>query len=450
MALDALLLVREGGYSQRVLDRLCWRARLSPRDRRLAWELTLGTLRWRGRLSAALNQQLEQGLESLPDAAQELLLMSAYQLFFLSKIPAHAAIFEGVELAKLCARGLERLVNGVLRSLDRDGIAPSPELQALLEDPEGAEGSLPLSVEGLEALAEWLSAPSWWLEQRIERNGLRAAIQLAERNNEPAPLTITPTPGVSLETLTASLERDGAQWTPGRFASTALHLELERPFQSRSFRNQLWFVQDEAAQLVCLLASERPAQRVWDMCAAPGGKSLGLLRALSADGSLLATDVHEGKVEALRERLGQDTRVRVLQHDGRRPMRDEDPFDLIVVDAPCSALGLLRRHPEIRWRRGPAEVEALAHEQARLLDIALRSLKPNGVLVYSVCTDSPEEGDEQIQRLLERRRTLSLALPTGAPWDTLTRGRFGFNVGPGIEGCDGFFFTRLQLQAEEE
>lgn len=424
---------RGGGYLQQTLDGEARRAALAPRDRRLALELAMGVTRWRRRLDHALATRLRDGVEGVkPPRLVPVLRMAAYQLLMMDRIPAHAAVSAAVEQARAIAgEGPARFTNGVLRRL----------ADARPQPPDG---------EGLAALAVRESHPDWLVEAIAAVHGAAHAAAFCAANNAPAPLTARALGGDRPDVI-ARLEAEGADVTPGRWASGALHIAGHpAPFDGASFREGRWRAQDEASQLVVELLDPVPGERIWDACAAPGGKSLYIAERIGAEGALLSTDIHAGKVRKMASALEGWPRARTEARDATTGAPDDaGPFDAVLLDAPCSGLGLLRRHPEIRWRRTEDDVAALVEVQRRLLDAVAPAVRPGGRLVYSLCTITEAEGPAQVEAFLSRHPGFVLDPPDDTRWASLLDGSW-LRTWPHIHGSDGFFAARLRRRSPSD
>jgi 16S rRNA (cytosine967-C5)-methyltransferase len=378
-----------------------------------------------------LNELLKKGVDSVSGDTHRALALGAYQLLYLDKIPAYAAVNDSVNLVKEGEPHLAGVANRVLKLIERDG---APDLSSLRPD---------------DRLAAELSHPVWWVRRQQSMRGLAATRALAEAHNRPAPLSIRFTPQRDQGDAQSMLQEEGAKLTELKWASEGFQLDLEHPFNHPSHRQGTWYVQDEASQLVTLLLNPEPGARVWDICAAPGGKSLTLLSLIGPEGSLLSTDLHERKTAALKSRLAGFSQADVQVHDALQGMPEDqmDPFDAVLLDAPCSALGVIRRHPEIRWRRTLKDIKRAAKRQLKLLETAALALKVGGILVYSVCTDTSEETDEVVSSFLKAFPDFALAPPPNShPWNTLMdQGTLRLNAAD--HNTDGFYavrFTRLR------
>ena len=415
----------EDAFLQPALSALAAEAQLSNNDRRLAWELVLGVSRKWGTLVAHLDELLSQGCESLPAEVLRALVLGAYQLVYLDRIPAYAAVNESVTLAKECDQKFTGVTNKVLKLLMENGL---PELSKL---------------SGHKKLAAELSHPEWWVKTQVKRRGLEQTKRIAEANNSAAPLSIRFSPKIDPQDVHARLLEEGAELTPLTWAKGGYDLKVSRPFSLPSQRDRWWYVQDEASQLVAQLLEPKPGDQVWDVCAAPGGKSLTLLGMIGEAGQLLSTDLHERKTRELAGRLSVFANATVCQHDGSKGAPEGfKQFDKILLDAPCSALGVIRRHPEIRWRRSINDVKKAAKKQRKLLESVALHLKVGGTLVYSVCTDTKEETTDVINDFLLAFPDFSLNPPNPSPvWDELYQD--GLDLNPADHGSDSFYAVKL-------
>lgn len=430
---------------------------LSPRDRGLALEIAAGVERWRRWLDHHLTPFLQRGVEGTAGPLLQILRMGAYQLLRLDRVPDHAAVDSAVELAR--SQGGAKaagFVNGVLRALLRG----RDEIPAVPEGPEA------------EAVAVRLSHPDWLVSQWIEAHGVEFTEALCAADNTPAPLVIRADgPARSGDELAALLKKSKAEVEPGAYVPEALTLAgLPRPFGHQSFHDGWWQAQDEGSQLAALLLAPGPNHAVWEACAAPGGKSSLLAREMGLSrpwisprptGSLWSTDVHPAKARRLAQRLDKIEGVTVDRHDATRTPEDRT-FDRILVDAPCTGLGLLRRHPEIKWRRKADDVADAAQMQQRILEAAAAALKPGGVLVYSVCSVTEAEGPEIVRAFLADHPEFERAPspcddPEGVseigtagqvPWADLLDDNGELRLWPHVHGTDGFFAARLRRKAE--
>jgi 16S rRNA (cytosine967-C5)-methyltransferase len=369
----------EGAYSNLALPRTIARAGLSSRDAALATELAYGTLRRRLRLDHALGPLLDRPLDTAPKAARSVLRLGAYQLLE-TRIPAHAAVAETVDLAEPRHRGF---VNAVLRRL-----ASSP--------PSVPAGDRDEDVAVRTGVETWVVRE---LRRLLGDEAEVAAAALAQ----PATLTLRAnTCRVDAETLERELERAGVRAERGALVPESLLVPTGSPASLPGFDEGLFAVQDQASTFVVLALDPAPGDRVLDACAAPGGKSGHLACLVGDDGRLVAADADPGRaglIVATLARLG--VRGRVLVQDGRRPAV-RGPFDRILVDAPCSGIGSARRRPELLWRPSRDRLSGLARTQVGIVSVVAGLLRPGGTLVYSVCTFPRAETDAACDAVLRR------------------------------------------------
>lgn len=364
---------------------------VAPRDRALALELALGTLRRQSELDFLADHAAGRTLRNLPRPARLALRLGLYQLRH-SRVPAVAAVHESVELAKMAGPRAAALVNAVLRRAAAAAPASLEELLGAEEDP-------------LRRRAIRLSHPDWLLARWEARRGEAAAQAMAEFDNETPVPALRPV-GVSRDELAAELRAEGLTVAPGRLLTSALRV----PGGARAAAALAGraVAQDEASQLIPHLLAPAGAPRIADACAAPGNKTA-MLSALAPAADILALELHPHRARQLRLRA---PRARVLAADAAAPWPVRATFDRILVDAPCSGAGTLQRHPEIRWRLRPADLPALAARQLALLRRAASHLAPGGRLAYSVCSLEPEEGSEVVANFLREHPGFRL-LPAG-------------------------------------
>lgn len=345
-----------------------------PRDRGLATELVYGVLRWQRRLDHDLAPRIDQGLDALEPVARVLLRVGVYQIRHLDRIPAPVAVSATQDAARSMGAGrLAGLLNAVLRK-----VAKSPE-----DLPDGGADR---------AIALRSSLPLWVVAAlRVAYGGQVAEEAAALRRR--APMTVRPTLARGgMEALTTRLATEGFQVSDAPYG-TAMVTGAGDPFATAAFREGLFVPQDPASVHVLDLLNVAPGARVLDLCAGRGIKATGLcdrgidVVAVDRDGGRLAD------TESLAKRLGVADKLTVHEADASSPDLDLGTFDHVLVDAPCTGLGTLRRHPEIAWRRQPADVGRLTEVQAALLEVAARHVRPGGLLVYAVCTFTSAEAN---------------------------------------------------------
>lgn len=373
----------EGAYASDVLHDALG-ANVKPADAALATEVALGVLRWRRLLDSLLARHLQKPVDRLDLAVALALRIGIYQLRFLEKIPARAAVHESVELAKMARKASAApLVNAVLRRVAAESRTP-------------AESLLPDDLPPAERLAIVHSHPTWMVERWLARFGEARATALLEANNRRPRLSCALHEPDRREQVLHELERSGLRIEHGSFLKNAFAVSGGSPARSEVFRAGLISIQDEASQAVPLLLGARAGDRVLDLCAAPGGKTAALARAAGDKGLVVAADHHAHRLRAMRaqlQRLGLHG-VKLIEMNAEQPLPFREKFDRILVDAPCSGTGTLARHPEIRWRLRPEQLREFHDLQDRILANALDDLAPGGRLVYSTCSLEPEENED--------------------------------------------------------
>jgi 16S rRNA (cytosine967-C5)-methyltransferase len=424
-------------WADRLLETLADRAGLAPRDRGLATELVLGTLRWQRRLDWTLARVSRRPLADLEPWVRALLRLTAYQLAFLDRIPAWAAVHEAVELAKRRrSPGATALVNGVLRALAR---APRPWPAPTAPDP-------------VEALALRASHPTWLVARWWTRYGPEEAEALALAMNEAPPVVVrTNTLKGATADAAAALAAAGVGAVPTRFAPEGFVLERAGDLRRLApLRDGRVVVQDEAAILVGHALDPRPGETAVDACAAPGTKTTHLAALMGNRGRVVAADPSAARLALLRtacERVGAEI-VEPRVADARALAGALGPIaDHVLVDAPCSNLGVLRRNPDGKWRRQPDDFAPLAAAQAAILDAAADLVRPGGVLVYATCSLEPEENEDVVAALRARRPEFAPdPLPPAVP-AVCRAAPDVLRMAPHRHGSDGFTAHRLRRRA---
>ncbi len=387
--------------------------RFDGRDRRLLTELVQGTLRWLRRLDAVLESAANRRLRKIDRELQTPLRVGAYQLLFLDRVPAHAAVDTAVEIAgRRSHAGGTGFVNAVLRR-----IAAAPHLD-----------SWPVREEDpVRRLGAESSHPDFLVRRWVERLGMERAVALTAANNRPKPIHLLAM-GERAE-LAARLDAEGVRVRDSALAPAGLVVERGDPLATACYRDGALYVQDEGSQVAALVPPPAAGERVLDAAAAPGGKSFALLVA-RPDLDLTMADASPLRLATLvanRARLR--FRAAIVGADARRPPF-AGGFDRVLVDLPCSGTGTLRKHPELKWRVSEAELSRLRDQAVELLVGAAELVRPRGRLVVVTCSLEPEDNEDAIERLLTRRPELALEPldPEAAPWvgtalETATRWR---------------------------
>ena len=371
------------------------------RDRALAADILTGTERWRGAIDFLIQRYAGRSLSRLDAEVVEVLRLSAYQILHLDRVPAAAVVDDAVELARRAGKtSAAGFVNAVLRAFCRDRM--HPPLPAPPGPPDPSDGPGRRQAE-LDYLAIALSHPRWLASRWLDRHGFDAAASWMAFNNQPARLTVRANRlRTSRSGLAAAFEAHGVSAAPTRFAPDGLVVTEGNPLKTPLAASGLFFVQDEASQLISYVAAARPGTRVLDCCAAPGGKTVAMAADMEDRGVLVASDVRRPRVALLRQTVLESgaTCIRLLRADMRRALPCRPAFDLVVVDAPCSGLGTLRRDPDLRWRRSEGDVADFAAAERQLLAAAAGAVRAGGRLVYATCSSEPEENERVIEEFL--------------------------------------------------
>jgi 16S rRNA (cytosine967-C5)-methyltransferase len=424
---------RDGAFADLALDAALARQRLTTRDAALATELTYGTLRWQRYLDWVLAPHSRRPLASLEARVLAAVRVAAYQIVFLERIPPFAAVNDAVSLAGT-RPGIAGFVNAVLRAFVRRGTRerePAPPL-----DP-------------VEAIALRCSFPTWLAARWMDRYGPEDARSLMLAMNGRPPLTVRAnTLRLSREELARRLGAEEKRTsTSTSYAPEGLMVTHGGgpPASWRVFGEGACAVQDEASMLVAHLVGAAPGDTVADVCAAPGTKTTHLAQLMANRGRLLAFDREPSRLERVSEgaaRLG----VSIIE-TGSGSVESLAPryaasCDAVLVDAPCSNLGVLRRHPEVKWRRHSDELAKSATEQRTILRAAATMVRPGGRLVYATCSLEPEENEEVVRDLLTRRDDLTIDPPPSFPIPLDMSGVL--RCFPHRHGTDGFTAIRLR------
>lgn len=418
-------------YSNLLLHRTIEKYGIEAKDRGLLTELTYGTLQHR----LALDYYLEPFVRGKLDGwVRELLRLSLYQIVYLTKIPPHAVVHEAVEIAK--RRGHKRIaptVNGILRSVLRKGVRSIEEIE---------DNVTRISIE--------TSHPEWLIARWIELYGEEEATVMAHENNNPPLMTLrVNTVKATIDEAIASLETEDIEVTKGKVIEECIVAGRGNPSNTAAYKQGLVTIQDESSMLPVTALDVKPGMKVLDMCAAPGGKTTHIAEKMNDEGEVYAHDIHQHKlalIEANAKRLGLSS-ITTKSGDSRNlvELYGKGSFDRILVDAPCSGLGVIRRKPEIKYVKTEADFEGLVKIQSELLDVATELIKPDGVIVYSTCTVEFAENQGVVTSFLERHSDMELiSLPQLAENEVLQIENNMLQVLPQHFGSDGFFVAALQ------
>jgi 16S rRNA (cytosine967-C5)-methyltransferase len=439
LAWEVLLAVETGAFADAELAQRLDAVTLDPRDRSLATRLVYGTLAWQGYLDHVIEALCRQPAR-LDPPVRTLLRLALFQITRLSRVPDFAAVDSAVELSKRFRSGAASgMVNAVLRRYLRE--------RDHIRFPNRSN-----DLAGF--LSVTLSHPRWLVEQCVARFGAAETESLLSGNNEPAPTVLRVNRlRAEPEALMQQLGSSGVHATPSHFAPDAIVLEHGGdPAALPGFAAGHFSSQSEASQLVALLIGAQRGDRILDGCAAPGGKSTYLAELLRDEGEVVAVDRDEHGLAHLQQaarRLGLRC-IRTMPGDVAELVPAlGDRFDAVLLDAPCSGLGTLRQHPEIRWRRTPESIADVVRTQRRLLDAVAGAVRPGGVVVYATCTLTTMENEAVIEDFLSAHGAFTIQdprpyLPPSAR--LFTDDACFFRTYPHGQGLDGFFAARLQRQ----
>ncbi len=435
-AFDILLRVeQQDAYASELLhsNRL---DRLSVADRALTTEIVMGVLRWRSRLDQALAAQSSRSLDKLDAQVLTALRIAAYQILYLSRVPARAAINESVELVKRARKvSAAPFANAVLRKL----AGPAP-----------ASLASETTVATAATLAREFAHPEWLVERWVEHFG-KGDTDAICRHDQRIPVTSIRVDRAEVE---AELRNEGIELVPGELLTSARTVTSGDITQTRAYREGRLFIQDEASQLVAALVGE--GGRILDCCAAPGSKTAAIASRNPA-AEIVAVELHPHRAELLRRRVNAPN-VQVLTADALDlPLQGH--FDRVLADVPCSGTGTLARNPEIKWRLEPADLADLHVKQVAILRAALLQLAPGGRAVYSTCSLELEENQAVVEEVLENdsefvlldcrselERLHSAGELATSDFDSLLDGKYLRTI-PGPSSFDGFFAAILQRQS---
>lgn len=422
-----------GAYANIAFAKEINNQRLSEQERRFATELIYGTIKSMPTLDWILQKFVNRRLDKIAPVILNVLRMGVYQIFLLTKVPTSAACNEAVKLArKYGHKGTVGFVNGVLRSVARSiETIKYPNAQ---DDP-------------VQYLALKYFHPEWLITRWLERFGFEECEKLCVINNQtPALVFRTNTLKTNRNELMERLKQEGvtcepSKWTPEGIVCT----EIPSLASLDSLREGLFQVQDESSMMVAHVLDPKPGEFVIDACGAPGGKSTHIAALMKNKGVVLSVDIHEHKLALIKEnakRLG----INIIQPQLLDATNLHEKYfkqaDRVLVDAPCSGLGVLRRKPDSRWRKSVEMLDELPKLQTQILISASKCVKKGGVLVYSTCTTEPEENQYVIDSFL--RSVNDFELDDVAKFLPALKGRSRMvQLLPHVDGVDGFFIARM-------
>jgi 16S rRNA (cytosine967-C5)-methyltransferase len=436
VALETLLAIEEKeAYSNLLLNKMIETHRLSEKDTGLLTEIVYGTIQRRDTLDYYLRPFLKKA-RKLHTWVKVLLRLSLYQMMYLDRIPDRAIIFEAVEIAKKRGhQGIASMVNGVLRTVQREGV---PSLDAIVDD--------------IERLAVETSHPLWLVKRWVDQYGIEETRNMCETNLlAPKQTARVNTARTKVEQVIHQLEQEGVEVVRGEVAEEAIKAKKGNLARTQTFQEGYITIQDESSMLVAKALGVREHDRVLDSCAAPGGKSTHIAELMNNTGQVVSLDIHEHKVKLIEEQAKRLRLTNIATHvlDSRNVANyfADETFDKILVDAPCSGFGVIRRKPDIKYAKTEADIPTLAKLQLEILTAAAPLLKKGGTLVYSTCTIDEEENGDVIAEFLSRHpefivdETLKERLPEKVrPY--VNNGQL--RLLPHYFDSDGFFIASLR------
>lgn len=436
VALETLLAVEEKeAYSNLLLNNMIQTYRLPKKDVGLLTEIVYGTIQRRDTLDYYLRPFIKKA-RKLQTWVKVLLRLSLYQMIYLDRIPDRAAIFEAVEIAKKRGhQGIASMVNGVLRAIQREGV---PSLDTIVDD--------------IERLAVATSHPYWLVKRWVNQYGIEETKKMCETNlHAPKQTARVNTVRTTVEQVIHTLEQEGVEVARGEIVEEAIQAKKGNLAHTQVFQKGLITIQDESSMLVARALGVHEHEQVLDSCAAPGGKSTHIAELMNNTGRVVSLDIHEHKVKLIEEQAKRLQLTNIVTHvlDSRR-VTDyfaEETFDKILVDAPCSGFGVVRRKPDIKYAKTEADIPALATLQFEILRAVAPLLKKGGTLVYSTCTVDEEENGAVIRQFLQQHPEFIL--------DETLKERLPKKVQPYVHdgqlhllphyfGSDGFFIASLR------
>ena len=426
----------DGAYSNHALSEQIEKNELTVQDKNFMTELVYGTLQHEQLLNFYVTPFFNGKVKAW---VRILIQMTLYQMLFLDSVPEHAAISEAVKIAK--KRGGQfngKLVNAILRELTR---TPLPSLDTIKDEAER------LAVE--------TSHPLWLIKLWSKQFGWEKTIQMARANNERVNVTIRVN-GVrgTREELKQKLESEGITCEYGNLSQDALVILKGNVIKTKAFEQGWFYVQDESSMLVARALKPKHHSKVLDTCSAPGGKTTHVAELMRQTGTVYAHDVYEHKIKLIEDnvkRLGLTNVVATLQDATTLNERYEsDSFDAVLVDAPCSGLGILRRHPEVKITKQPSDLDEIMMIQKKILNTVAPLVKVGGTLVYSTCTVNRKENDKMVEQFLAQHSEYELdaTLVNRLPEVLHEQTKKGMvQLFPGDYQTDGFFIACLKRQA---
>lgn len=411
-ALRALInIAKNGAYSDKAVDAALSGTSFDARDRALVTNIVYGTVSNRLLLDYRIQNASKIKIKKMDTAVREILRSAVYQIFLLEKIPDSAAVNEAVKLAKKYASRSVGFINAVLR-----GVISAGEIL-----PDKNDVTAYLSIK--------YSYSEWMVRKWLDELGAEQCEQLLNAGNQNPPVTVRVN---SLKTDSDNL-CNIMDFTKTEVDGALVSTQKGSLADCDEFKNGLYSIQDTASQLAVLTLSPKAGDRVLDVCAAPGGKTTHMAELMQNEGEIIAWDIYEHKTDIIKkaaDRLG-ITIIKPELHNAKELVAEyKESFDKVLVDAPCSGLGIIRKKPDIKWQRTEESIQSLAGEQKEILETACTYVKKGGQLLYSTCTITPEENMDRVNEFISTHKDFELLSAK--------------TLYPHKDGTDGFFISLLK------
>lgn len=437
-ALTVLMRIEaDSGYSHILIDQVLKETQIAGKDQALLTEIVYGTLKRKITLDYYIDAYIQTKKKAAP-WVRMLLRMSVYQMVFLDRVPDHAVIHEAAEIAKERShKGISAFVNGILRNIQRKGV---PETDSLT----------PIEKK----IAIETSTPEWLVERWLLMYGETITTSMCEKNLTKKPMSVRiQSMKITREMAMEKLAEEGIKTAQSSISADGLIIWEGNVLTSSLFQEGFLTIQDQSSMLIGEMLQAENDMRVLDACSAPGGKATHIAEKMHNTGSVIANDITKNKVKRMREKAHQLdlTNIEVKQGDARALQEHHDArsFDRVLVDAPCSGLGVIRAKPEIKYEKNESDIQKLASIQKDILHQVAPLLKPGGYLIYSTCTVDKEENEGVVQAFLHNHpeyevdRSFFSELPQPLK-ESRGMTEWGLQIFPQTIDSDGFFLTRLR------
>lgn len=432
---------KKGAYSNISLNKYLNEQEFRDVDKGFITDIVYGTLKWRLTIDYLIEKFSSIKMKKLSPWILNILRVGVYQLIFTDKIPVSAACNESVKLARKYGHSASSgYVNAVLRNIAR------------------SKDNLPYPSSNNDLIAYLsirYSHPVWMVKEWVDRFGERFAEDLLKANNEiPSFTARVNSLKISKKELTNILAEDGYEVQDGKYSDDAITIKNPSSVQKmKGFLEGYFQVQDESSMLVGKVLDPKPGEFVLDVCSAPGGKSTHIAQLMNNKGTIVSRDVHEHKIKLIDEakrRLGLDI-IKTEVFDATTLDNELlGKVDRVLVDAPCTGLGIIRRKPDIKWARNIEDKEEIIKLQKKILSVSSKYVKSGGILVYSTCTIESEENEEAVEKFIKENKDfyledISSYLPDKLKKESLKKGYI--QLYPNIDGIDGFFIARMRKRS---